>query len=288
MPTARFWGAAMSPDTHTGDEAAGQDAFAHALLNPEAETPSRLARANRGDPREAFNVYRNNVMVSLVDALLAAFPVTGQMMGEGLSKALFADYVRAERPSSPVLAHYGETVPSFLAEHPATKARPFLADMARLERLKLDSYHAADADALDGSALAAIPPDQLAVGGLAVHPATRLMGSRFPIASMFALESAAIAGEDVSSARQALDIRQGEAVLIARPAFDVMVQAISHAAAAFFTACADGISFEEAATAGFEVDDSFDLQAALALGLTAGVFSSFVPTPNRSASDGQS
>jgi hypothetical protein len=34
-------------------------------------------------PLEAFNVYRNNVVASLADALKAAFPVTSQLAGRG-------------------------------------------------------------------------------------------------------------------------------------------------------------------------------------------------------------
>jgi hypothetical protein len=60
-------------------------AFASAVLDPEKPVPDGIARANGGDPLEAFNVYRNNVVASLADALKAAFPVTSLLLAKACS-----------------------------------------------------------------------------------------------------------------------------------------------------------------------------------------------------------
>ena len=46
-----------------------QTAFAAALLDPDLPPPDRLIAWNGSDPARRFAVYRNNVVVSLVDAL---------------------------------------------------------------------------------------------------------------------------------------------------------------------------------------------------------------------------
>ena len=50
--------------------------WAAALLDAQPSTPAGLATWNGSDPGRRFAVYRNNVMVSLVDALAQTFAVT--------------------------------------------------------------------------------------------------------------------------------------------------------------------------------------------------------------------
>ena len=124
----------MSPDGQSSkptDEAV----FAKALLNPHAPVPPAVARANGGDPQEAFNVYRNNVMASLVDALADTFPITVQLLGEEPSRALMAAICA---PIAAAFAGSGDKwrgLPRLSRRHPIATQRPFLADVARLERL---------------------------------------------------------------------------------------------------------------------------------------------------------
>jgi hypothetical protein len=253
-------------------DVSGNDGFAAALLNPASAVPAGIARANGGDPVQAFNVYRNNVVASLAQALKAAFPVTSVLLGDGLQRALMADYARAHPPTSPILAHYGDGFADYLAAHPATRERPFLADMARLERLKLASYHSADALALTSEVLARVDPEQLSDTVLALHAAARLFRSRFPVASIYGLETAALAGALPEGARAAIRMDKAEAMLVVRPRFDVALHALSSSQAAFFTACDDGAVLGDAAERAYETDEAFDLQSTLALGLASGAF----------------
>lgn len=260
----------MSPEA-----APSQAEFAAAVLDPALGVPEGIARANGGDPREAFNVYRNNVVASLADALKAAFPITAQLLGEGLQRALMADFVRAHPPASPVLSAYGDGFPAYLAEHPATRARPFLADVALLERRRIEAYHAADAPVLDGTSLSGLDAECIAAGIFFLHPATRLVASRFPVAGIHAMEKAALDGTLAEGARASLDMSRGEAVLITRPGYEVMMLAIGPGEAAFLTACGNASPFAEAAETGFSADAAFDLQACLTRCLAAGAFCAF-------------
>lgn len=269
----------MSPETSaTLPSALPHDDFAAAVLDPNRAVPDGIGRANGGDPVQAFNVYRNNVVASLAEALKATFPITSQLLGEGLQRALMADYARVHPPKNAVMAHYGHGFDAFLRDHQATKARPFLADMAAMERLRLDSYHSADAEVFEGAVLASLDPEALAAGRFVLHPATRIFISRFPLTSIYQIELAQSRGETPAEDRHAINMKESQAVLITRPAYEVFVNRIGLGDAVFLNACDAGSSFDAAAEAGFEADTLFDLQSALSLALTSGCFQAFHPS----------
>ncbi|MEZ5722575.1 MAG: DNA-binding domain-containing protein [Paracoccaceae bacterium] len=58
-----------------------------------------------------FDVYRNNVVVSLSEALATGFPVVRKLVGEAFFSAMAGVFVRAHPPRSPVLTMYGEGFP---------------------------------------------------------------------------------------------------------------------------------------------------------------------------------
>lgn len=253
-----------------------QSAFAAAVLDPAKAVPAGLARSNGGPVLEAFNVYRNNVVASLAEALKAAFPVTAQLLGEGLARALMADFARQHPPRHAFLGGYGDGLAAFLQQHPATRAKPFLGDIARLERLRLDAYHGADAPVLDAAELAALDPDALSAGRLVLHPAVRLFASAFPVGTIHAIESAALAGSVVED-RASVDLKVSERVLVVRPLYEVSAHNVDQGSFAFLQACEAGLSIADAADAGFDEDPDFDFQACLALCLSAGVFTAYQP-----------
>lgn len=52
----------------------GHTAWCGALLDPEHEIPAALITWNGSDPAQRFAVYRNNVTVSLLEAIADTFP----------------------------------------------------------------------------------------------------------------------------------------------------------------------------------------------------------------------
>src|SRR5713101_1178130 len=152
-------------------------AFSPALLNPESETPSVVTGPNKKAVVKRYNVYRNNVTVSLIDALAAIFPATQRITGVEFFRAMARFHIRATPPTSPLLFEYGRDFPSFIETYEYAQPMPWLADVARVERAWLDAYHAADILPLAGSELAAISPEALADAVFEPHPATRIVRS---------------------------------------------------------------------------------------------------------------
>src|SRR5690348_14950896 len=151
--------------------------FASALLDPERATPALVSGpAGKGAVRR-YNVYRNNVTVSLIDALAAIYPAVQRLTGVEFFRAMARFHVRATPPTSPLLFEYGRDFPAFIAAYEPALPMPWLADVARLERAWLDAYHAEDAAPLSPDTLASVPRERLADLRLIAHPATRIVRS---------------------------------------------------------------------------------------------------------------
>src|SRR3546814_4089632 len=63
-------------------------------------------------------------------------------------------YVKDVPPRSRVLAFYGDSLPAFIETFSPTASVPYLADVARLEMLRVRAYHAADSTPLSTDAIA--------------------------------------------------------------------------------------------------------------------------------------
>lgn len=81
-----------------------ESAFGYPLLRPELEAPLGLRTWNGSDPAQRYGIYRNNVMVSLTEALADNFPTIRTQVGEAFFTAMSACYIRQHLPDSPVLA----------------------------------------------------------------------------------------------------------------------------------------------------------------------------------------
>lgn len=241
-----------------------QHVIAHALLRPEAPCPAGLKTRNGSDPATRFAIHRNNVIVSLVDAVADSYPVVQALVGEAFFRVLAAEFVRGGPPRSPVLAWYGAGFADFVEDFPPAAGLPYLAEVARLEWLRVEAWHAADADPLPLAEISALLADAAALPALrlALHPALRLLRSAHPVVSIWAAHQA----EDTAAALDAVDFATAEAALIVRDRLDVTIQRIEPGAAAFIGRLLDGATFGEAAAAA----GAFGLAATLALLLRSG------------------
>lgn len=111
---------------------------------PCATAPCRPASPppTRPRPRAA---YRNNVAVSLGQALGRRFPVIQRLVGDEFFAALARAYLAADPPRSPVLMEWGAGFADFLAGFRPLAGWPFMADVARIEWARGLAFHAADA-----------------------------------------------------------------------------------------------------------------------------------------------
>jgi hypothetical protein len=234
-----------------------QTRFAAALRDAGMPVPAGMTAMTGAAPVKRFAVYRNNVMVSLVEALRARFPALERIVGPEFFAAMARVFVTEHPPRSPVLMWFGDELPSFLERFPPAQELSYLADVARLEAARTRAYHAVDATGLDPARFAAL--DDAALGAIRVtlHPSAEIVRSPHPIVTIWAMNTDAIPLGPIES-------WHGEDALVMRPSLDVEVRALPPGGAAFLLGLAAGESLAAAIAAAQAESDAFDLTHNLA------------------------
>ncbi len=247
-----------------------QAGFAAALLDPHLATPAFLQTRNGADLDARFDVYRNNVHASLIDALQAAFPVTCQLTGEEFFRAMARDCLRQHLPGGAALHDYGSQLPDFIRGFLPAADLPWLGDVAALEHAWWQAYGAADAPAVAADALAQIDIEQLLALRARLHPAVRLLDSMHPVHTIWS-------GHQLHGEPKAPEKWLAECVLITRPEAAVRTHALSPGEHRFITALGAGATFETAAQAALDITPGFDLGNTLLLAIEAGTIEELHP-----------
>ena len=241
-----------------------QGEFTRGIFDPDMAVPEGLLNADGTQAAKRFNVYRNNVAVSLTEALIAAFPVIYKLVGDQFFRGMAGIYLRKHKPTSPLMMYYGERMPMFLGRFQPAKSLPYLADMAQLELAMRQAYHAGDGVPMDGAKLAALAPTDLMGVRFAFAPATRVVSSDYAIDAIYRANTSADAPAVVM---------QPETVLITRPNFDPQMHVISPAGAACIEAL---MKNQPLGVAISQAGDDLDLGAILGLLLAQGAITDLI------------
>lgn len=247
-----------------------QSQFRAALLQPDLPEPEGL-QDPKGRPAGArFSVYRNNVVVSLSEALEAAFPLVRKLLGGERFGQLAVLYVRACPPTSPLMMFYGKEFPDFLATFSPLKHIGYLADCARLDYAFRLSYHAADAEAFDPELLTQDGFDQSKLR-LRLSPASQVIRSRWPLYDIWQFNA-------VNDAPKPRAVAQD--VLVTRPGMDPVPFLLPPGTADWLDRLNTGTPFEAACDAQRAETPEFDLQESLAVALRSKAFTHFIAKDN--------
>jgi hypothetical protein len=248
--------------------------FTDSLLSAKTTCPPGLTAWNQSDPARRFAVYRNNVMVSLIDALADTYPVTQALVGEEFFRAMAAVFARANPPHSPVMAHYGAGFAAFIENFPAAAGLPYLADVARLEMLRVGAYHAADATPVSSEEIALLlsAPERLPAARFALHPSLRHLDSPYAVVSLWAAHQ----GEEIDAALAAVDASQPESALVLRVGLDVEIYRVTTGTATFIQHLQQDLGLGAAVDLALAADAAFDMTDALGLLIRTGALTGII------------
>lgn len=217
--------------------------------------------------RDGMAIYRHAVSANAANALRAAYPVVARLVGE----AFFAEAARLLGLASPStsgdLNRHGAGFAAFLGEYPHAAPLPWLADVARLEWAWHESLGEADAGSLDLAALGRVPEPDRPRLRFKLHPAVRLVRSRWPV---LAIWEANQDGRDGTPERE----EGPDDVLLWRESGRVLLALVGAREAEFVEATARGLSLAEAAGEG-----DWDLPGFLARLARTGAVCGFVLDP---------
>jgi Putative DNA-binding domain len=225
--------------------------FVAALLDPALPPPCGL-------PERSFAIYRNNVVLGLVEALGARFPVCRLLLGAECFDATAALFARQRPPRSPVLQEYGEGFAEFLETFPPLANVDYLGDMARFEAAIGRACHAADATPLAPTLLASLAPEELDRSTLTLHPSLEIVASRRPVLSIWRAHQG-------DGPPEIETLEGGEDALILRPDLDVETHLLPSGGRVFLAAILEGRTLGEAVAHALRSAADLDLAAMLSL-----------------------
>jgi hypothetical protein len=226
-----------------------------ALLDRTREVPPRIRAVGHDQVDRRFNVYRNNVFVSLTEALVTRFPVCHALVGDEFFRAMARVFIELSPPRSPILMTYGDDFADFVDTFPPAQPVPYLRDVARLEAALTRAYHAADASPLTVDELESLAPCRWEQIHVELHPAVQIVSSPYPIVSIW---EAHVRPDD----HPIIDSSMAEDALVVRPDLEVEVHRLPPGAATFLTALLTGASLRTAADVAM-ADSRFDLISTL-------------------------
>ncbi len=242
-----------------------QSAFARAVRGELAAVSGWLESEPAASPGLA--VYRNTVARATADTLLATFPTVAKLVGEDWFRATAAVYIAANRPTSPTLHRYGDDFPHWLSTFEPAADTPYLAPIARLDRLWWESYFAADATALAAHDLSSLSAEQLASSTLVLHPSVRLASFEYNLGRLWL-------SQQPGAAAACFEIeREADHVVLWRLGMEVQVECVSDQDHRFLRACEGGRNLLDAADLVSDSGNEASLSTLLAACLTKGLFS---------------
>ncbi len=144
------------------------------------------------DPAARIGVYQEMYVWRLHEVLREDFPKTQAALGEDFESVVRSYLVR--HPSThPSVRHLGARFADFLETDAAVRGRPWLADLARLERARADAFDAPDAIPIRAVDLAAVAPEDWAGLRFLLVPGIDVVRSRWPVHEAWSDPSLAIA-----------------------------------------------------------------------------------------------
>lgn len=235
-----------------------QAEFIEALKRPDAPVPDAIGKKDGMPSKRRFDIYRNNVVVGMTEALRATFPAVDKLVGAEFFAASARIYIDQHPPRSPLLFRYGESFGDFLDGFPPAASTPYLGDVARLEWARLEAYHARDCEPLAIEVLSAFlgagddATSEVGLLRMALHPSFALIESRWPIVALWAASTGIASSADV-------DMKRAERALVIRPSRIVETRVLPPGSFIFMATLRDGGTLQQATTAAEEADADFDL-----------------------------
>ncbi len=235
-----------------------QTDFVAAIMDPALATPNHIVDPNGNPTDKRFNVYRNNVISSLLEAMSQAFPIVEKLVGHEFFREMARIYIRNNPPSSPLMMFYGKNFPKFIENFEPAKSVPYLSDIARLEFARRVTYFAGDASPPPKAVLDGVDPEKIAECCFVLRPALNVISSKFPIYDIWKRN---FDDKEHPIGKSAQD------ALITRPYMEVLVQPVPVGTKTFIDLLRIGVSLGVAVERTLEKFSTADISQIIGLTL---------------------
>lgn len=242
-----------------------QSSFKAAVLEKQPEIMNEFlsgpSQVNR------MSIYRNNIFVSLMNVLYAAFPKTSALVGANNFQVLAKKFVETNPPNQAQLSEYGADFPEFLANWDQIMSDiPYLSDLAHMDWACQKAYFAKSYQPIDASIFASMTPEELFETKLMVGASVVLLKCGFPVHHFSEMETIEI--EQLSpEAEYIMVYRVGDTE-------EILTDLLTEDEFLFLENLKTGMSLGEAFLEVADGNPLFDLQASLTQFLHKSVFMS--------------
>jgi hypothetical protein len=149
-------------------------------------TPEDLESVVKSSPTmssvERLDVYANMYFYRILDVLRDEYSRVLAALGDATFHNLITAYLVACRPAHPSLREAGARLPGFVAKHGLAEGRPWVGELAWLERVHLELFDGPDAEVLTIEGLRARAPESLPSLLVRAIPCHAVLRNRFAIA----------------------------------------------------------------------------------------------------------
>lgn len=236
-----------------------QIAFLDGTLRGRPAQIASMIAASELVPQARIALYANNAREGFLQALAATFPVIERLAGSDWFRQTGREYLRSNPSRSGNLHYVGERFAAFLDDLLRATDYAYFADVARLEWAYQEVLVAADHPSFDIAALASVPPEDYGSLVFRVHPAVRLVESRYPVLAIWK------ANQPHTDDLAAVSLDAGEArVLVIRREDHVELRELEPCEFALLGAFTCGATLAEAFDAAAATDPAADLALTLA------------------------
>ena len=205
---------------------------------------------------QRVQLYQNNVFISLTQALADVYPVIERVVGEAFFRFTARRFIQRYPSLCGDLHEFGRELAAFLSESTGEHGLLYLTDVAALEWAYHEVFHAGVALPLDLAHLARVADEDQDRLRLRLHPARRLIASRYPILAIWEANRSDGSPEDV------IDLDAGgDFLLVARRDLECVIERITPGEFVFLAEIGEGATLEQACEAAVSADSDLDVAA---------------------------
>jgi hypothetical protein len=231
-------------------ENADESSRLSSLILKQSESP-------RFSPEQRLQVYRNNFLISLREALAGVYPVIRKLVGDEFFQHVTREYVRQHPSRSGNLHDFGDEVANFLQDFRGLEALPYLADVARLEWAYHQVFHTSEQRVLNIGELASLDEAQTAGLVFQVSSGCVFFASDYPVLSIWQANQ-----DDNEEMTVSLD-EGGDQLVVMRDGQQIEFHSLPAGVFTLLESLAQNKPFAQACEHALNLDANCDIAAAL-------------------------
>jgi Putative DNA-binding domain len=152
---------------------------------PARSDVTRVIRSNRSlAGGERIDIYANAYFYRLLECLAEEYPATLAVIGSDHFASLIREYLIQWPPTEPSIFYAGRYLAEFLRNSILVQRWPFIEELARLERVTLEVFHAPEAPILTDETMRAIPAEQWPAIELRLHPGVEILRGEWRVSDV--------------------------------------------------------------------------------------------------------